>query len=754
MPPSPTKIGIISTRDADGNEHHHHVLTFNASSIVQQIPKADLTTIKDNDVLSLSAYFQEITFRKSDQKPTTTTATTPRRLNPSKSLVAATKPSSVPNRTSTTAKDHKRQERNTLAISELADIDTTVNTYTSNVKSRGNYTEGTGALLASLSDSTKKLRASTPMSPRKRNATNHHTQNQKVYHHTRPEKPVESYQITENIFKLAQKQKVTKQGTSKSKLARQRFKDALATLRHRKGSTASSTAQNEQQRNIFQATRPSNSYHRSQNYSPRHTIHQQKQHNLHRHIVKSNLARKRVKHGQTMKSAADMHNQDNQDYQDNQDNQDTSPTSTFLTTTSRRSPRRQNKAAEMLNATTQAAIAADMRLKKRTWSLNKTRKRGKTRGRGKTRASSITVVGDRNVGFHKFVPGSKKDANQGGQFLMLHRHSTNRTRKDTTAGGKDGLPENKLHWKTVGAGPKARAAALQTERLQQIAEAFEKNVDVHSLAKARGAKHHEFAKLKLWKDLIGAIRMASAVGNFSETNKNINCREQVMEAVERSSQVLHTWQKGFRTLHKTHDSRLQNALTVRDLHREEMNTTEHMGYILTHVESTCGGRKKNGSEILKNKNKNKNKNKTTALVNSIQTGKTTIDMLDNEVDVWQSDHDAVPEVIQNGTLTSFWTETRIERITKEEVKTLGPEMVQFWHRFCLTRANLPGTVAPGEIALVRGIKALLEDGKTITEQVVHETMVTLDKNTYSKHPRIQKLIKVLTKQTEDGMAAS
>ena len=75
-------------------------------------------------------------------------------------------------------------------------------------------------------------------------------------------------------------------------------------------------------------------------------------------------------------------------------------------------------------------------------------------------------------------------------------------------------------------------------------------------------------------------------------------------------------------------------------------------------------------------------------------------------------------------------------------------MVQFWHRFCLTRANLPGTVAPGEIALVRGIKALLEDGKTITEQVVHETMVMLDKNTYSKHPRIQKLIKVLTKQTE------
>jgi hypothetical protein len=691
--------GIISTIDDDGNEHHHHVLSYDKTFM-----PIDLTSVKDNAIntnLKNSAYFQEITFRKSNHEQllnanvniitgdsNTIQQDSPQKLSPSKVL---DKNKNI----NTTGKNFQQYA---LQVSELIDTDTTVELYTKALKTRGTYTVGAHALLENLNSDAKSLH-STSGSP-----NNEYTKEKDIIKNSktiRPENPTESYQVTENIFKLAHKEKTTKQGTSKSKLARQKFRDALRKLR--KENKLSSG--NEQQQLEFVAKRPSykNTRHQSFYRSPRQIVQNHTQKNLHDHIIDSNTIRRKVMCGQTMKYAEKTIKDTKTDQEEHH-------------------------------------IHHDIHLKKRTWSLNKSRKQ-RSKHRRRNRRASRNSSNELNEHSRRIVHrafGEKKKSVQGGSFLMLGKSRQLDTRNE---GNKDILPEDKLHWKTVEAGPYARAAALQTERLQRIAEALEQNVNVHGLAKIRGAKQVEIQKIKRWKELVSGIRISRNIshGLMKELH------EHVLETVERSNNSLNTWQAGFRKLYGTHNNRLRNALTVRDLHRSEMQTNEHMGYIMTQVEKKSGENKKNGSEALIQKHNSKTSQKL--LPENEEKKSTTLKMLDNKLDVWKSNHDEIPEVIKTGTLTSFWTETRIERKTKEEIKTLGDGIVKFWHHFCLARASLTGKPAPGELELVGSIKDLLESGKQITEQVVHDMMVMMDKKSGLKHPRIKKLLKMLEKQT-------
>ena len=79
---------------------------------------------------------------------------------------------------------------------------------------------------------------------------------------------------------------------------------------------------------------------------------------------------------------------------------------------------------------------------------------------------------------------------------------------------------------------------------------------------------------------------------------------------------------------------------------------------------------------------------------------------------------------------------------------LGSDMVDFWHRFCLLRASMQGQSSAGEDALSSKLKELLEDGECVTEQVVHDLMMLLERGFEATNPRLKKIVTALRAEAE------
>ena len=726
-----TDTSIIITKDGDGNEHHHHIMFFSGAHAAHERTIASYAEMfaarkKEDKILSTSTYFAEITSckEKSDAAAADGINTNSSSNNSSStdthipSFSASSRPQ-IKTRTNRTTRGRAAHEHYALHVSSLKDVKSTVEHFTSSVRARGNYTLGSNTLLANMS-SNKLFRS--VQHPHRVKAT---IDVEEMVYET-PVNPSASYKTVENIFTEAQQAKTNAQGKSDKKKAKMRYKTALFKIRSKNSPNNNVGENREKEKQPYVAMRPplpasNNISRRSYKTSSRRVVVQKKEKRLHDNINMSDLTRRRVMCGQTMKSV-EKHLKTN------------------------------NAAQETAN---KSVIAKDMQLEKQVWKMSRGRGRGsnqrrrpsfatKTNG-GDAAAAAAAAAGNPEGN----SPRRRRRSPRGGSFLMLADPAMLRETAQQRSSGiisqNRGLPQNKQHWHTVKAGPNARAAALQTERLQRIAEAQEQKTGFLGVAMGGRTKKQELEQKARWKELIGGLRVKR-----TRIASNTEYRDHVLQNIDRSGKHLKTWQDGFRSLHKTHKSRLRNALTVRELHREEMNTNDHIGYILTKIEKSCQSRKPNGSETLKNNSSNSNnkENKSRRLSSAAELQMAMATEVHEEENPWKSDHDCVPEVITKGTLTSLWTDARIERRTKEEVQALGDDMVKFWHRFCLQRAHLRGTPAPGELMLVLRLKTLLEDGDKITEQVVHDMMMMAEKSGTAKHPRLILLLKVLRKQAE------
>ena len=715
---------IIITTDDDGNEHYHHVLIFskadkNTRTIAEYAAQLRSSKKAEDNVLASSSYFKEISAmqHRSDaalgDHSSSKSSSSRGGVSGSSTAAGTIKHKHVRRRTNV-------KTQHTLLVSALTDIETTVDSYTASVRARGSYTVGANALLANMS-SNKNLRASMH-SPVQMKGTVHSPQKEYFI----PVNPNESYKATENIFTQAQEAKINSQGKSVKIKAKMRYQTALLKMKSKSNMFVRKDAiediNNSEANHIaLRPAIPSSSISRS---SPRRISVQKKEKRLHENICMSDATRRKVRCGQTMKSVE-----------------------TEMKTSNK-----------LRDFPTKCAIAQDMQLEKQVWKTNK-RDRGRKGGRRPSFAattktkdgpSSASSGGGISVSVAGQSPRRRGRQHRGGSFLMLADPSVGKnglaSRHQTI---NRGLPENKQHWHTVKAGPCARAAALQTERLQRITEDEAKKEALGGITTNDKAKKEEQEQKIRWKELIGGLRTTN-----QRVASNNEYRNHIMQNISRSGKHLKTWQDGFRNLHKTHQLRLQNALTVRELHRVEMETNDHIGYILKRVELKAKSKAKNGSETLKkSQRQSQSQNKSLRTLSSAadlhRTNTNTDENDENgEKDLWAPEHDRVPEVITKGTLTSLWTEARIERRTKEEVKSLGDNVVKFWHHFCLERANLPGNPAPGENMLVLRLKTLLEDGDSITEQVVHDMLMMADKSGNGKHPRLKKLLSCLRTQAK------
>lgn len=696
-----TDYSVIITKDDDGNEHVHHVMLITKEDHHNQAMAArhSGSTASPADrlrdvALRESAYFQEINVKRTADDPAEDTTNNNNNNNKSVMLRSPRPP--------------PPKEHFTLQISDLNDVKTTVESYTSRVRARGKYTLGSNALLSNMS-SENRYELRVPGAK--------HLLGDVDEHGDRPRALSNAYKKTAMIFKEAQEAKQTRQGKSESIQNKLKFRSALKSLMKSKRASPLATATLPESGGLSSSTsskiasRPTERNQRKRTHpslrSPRRIVLRKKQKDLIEHIVQSDLLRRKVQSGQTMKSVEIQ----------------------------ARVQARESSHG-VASFATKSEIANDLHLQKQVWSLKKSSRLSSSK-RTSFDTTSHSSRGRRafhgSRGSHdlQFNNKGRKKSSAGGNFLHLDsRHHS------ALAGGN--LPANKQHWNTTSAGPHARSAALQTERLQRVEDTNGKQVDVHGIAKGRRALAEEKKQEMYWKELVGTIRSKRAhVAHSTET------REHVVQAVLRSDKTLQTWQDNFLELHKTHDSRLRNALAARDLHREEMNTGEHIGYILTRVEMSAKKTKPNGSEALQH-------NISRGAIDKMQSAK-SISRRTEKDDVWRPRHDKVPDVTKKGSLTSFWTETRIERRTNDEIQSLGTAMVTFWSQFCLLRATLPGLPAAGELVLVRTLKALLEDGDNITEQVVHDMMVMLEASGDPKHPRLMALLKAMRKQVEvDG----
>eukprot|EP00946_MAST-07B_sp_MAST-7B-sp1_P005113 g5113.t1 len=221
-------------------------------------------------------------------------------------------------------------------------------------------------------------------------------------------------------------------------------------------------------------------------------------------------------------------------------------------------------------------IACDLKLNKHVWSIHKRNSGRDPRG---NRANPIGLSSKKKRG---------KTRRRGGSFLMLP-NSHNEIEQH-----KCPLPETKRHWLTIQAGPSSRAAAIQTERLQRTEAARKSKTGVQGLASGKHAAAAQMIRLRAWKKMITKLR-------FSQGRKFVfnheRVRSQVEKTVSETDSLLKKWQNGFQNLDINYAERLKNALLVRDLHRKEMNTGDHIGYILSKIENASGKRKPNGSEV-------------------------------------------------------------------------------------------------------------------------------------------------------------
>ena len=387
-------------------------------------------------------------------------------------------------------------------------------------------------------------------------------------------------------------------------------------------------------------------------------------------------------------------------------------------------------------------IASDLRLDKQMWSIH-----SRTRGAGGGQAKPVGLSSGRK---------GRKSRRRGGSFLMLANPHGQDMRSRMMSGGpsslhantKSRLPDNKHHWLTIKAGPSSRAAALQTERLQRTEAARKAKTGVDGIATGQHAAAAQMIRMRAWKKMITKLRFSGGKKFAFDKDK---MRSQVEDTISATESTLKKWQNGFQKLDRNYADRLKNALLVRELHRKEMNTGEHIGYILKRVENESAKRKPNGSEILEPDDRTAaGLVARAALSNDKSAANGTVrsktDNLDKD---WAPDRMAVPKIIQKGPLTSFWTDARNERITRAEVKSLGGKMVNFWQTFCLLRASLPGPVAPGELEVCHKLKNLLEDGQVVTEQVVHDIMMLFPEDLIQSNKRVKALVALLQRTAED-----
>eukprot|EP00946_MAST-07B_sp_MAST-7B-sp1_P003002 g3002.t1 len=360
-------------------------------------------------------------------------------------------------------------------------------------------------------------------------------------------------------------------------------------------------------------------------------------------------------------------------------------------------------------------IACDLKLNKHVWSIRK-RNGGRNAMAGRSKPIGLSSGSKRG-----------KSRRRGGSYLMLP-NSFNETEQH-----KSPLPETKRHWLTIQAGPSSRAAAIQTERLQRADAARRAKTGVEGLATGKHAAAAQMIRMRAWKRMITQLRFSYG-RKFAFNHSKV--RSQVENTVSESDSLLKKWQNGFQDLDINYAERLKNALLVRDLHRKEMNTGEHIGYVLSKIENASGKRKPNGSEILQPEDRTIEDSKTNKTENTSNNH-------------WTPSRKPIPEITCRGPLTSFWTEARNDIITQREIKSLGNKMVNFWQTFCLLRASMPGPVAPGEVEMCRKLKTFLEDGQVVTEQIVHDLLIIIDKSVLQTNTRMKALARLLRRAAEN-----